>query len=250
MEKGEVGITPAHVSTSNSNAPNKAKYFPSTQVVIAALNEQEGIGLTIAELKLHLDKPKIIVVDGKSIDQTTQVAKNLDAQVVYQDGKGKGDAFAKGVKCITSDTDYIVVTDADYTYPAQHIPAMIQILEKNPKVGMVCGNRFSGDTNSAAFNSLLTLGNKLIALTHNVLNGTRLQDPLTGLRVIRANILRNWHIKSEGFDIEVELNHYVQQKGYQIKEIPIHYRPRIGEKKLKVRHAISILKRIILETIR
>jgi len=37
-----------------------------TQVVIAALNEEDGIGLTIGELATHLDEPRVIVVDGWS----------------------------------------------------------------------------------------------------------------------------------------------------------------------------------------
>ena len=55
-------------------------------------------------------------------------------------------------------------------------------------------------------------------------------------------------MKSKGFDIEVELNHLVERKGFGIVEVPIVYRPRLGEKKLKARHGASILKRIMLET--
>jgi dolichol-phosphate hexosyltransferase len=68
------------------------------QVLIAAMNEEEGIGLTIAELQQYLDAPKVLVVDGKSSDNTTQVAKALGAEVIYQTGMGKGDAIAKGIK--------------------------------------------------------------------------------------------------------------------------------------------------------
>ena len=73
-------------------------------------------------------------------------------------------------------------------------------------------------------------------------------DPLTGLRVVRAEILRNWKVKSKGFDIEVELNHRVEREGFGIVEIPIQYRERLGEKKLRVRHGAEILRRMILET--
>jgi hypothetical protein len=31
------------------------------------------------------------------------------------------------------DVEYVVITDADFTYPAEHLPEMIQILEKNPR---------------------------------------------------------------------------------------------------------------------
>ena len=43
--------------------------------IVAAMNEEEGIGLTLSELKRHLGKPWIIVVDGKSSDRTVEVAK-------------------------------------------------------------------------------------------------------------------------------------------------------------------------------
>jgi dolichol-phosphate mannosyltransferase len=224
-----------------------AEGTPSTQVIIAALNEEKGIGLTIAEVQANITC-SILVVDGNSTDRTVEVAKNLGAEIAYQDGKGKGDALAKAMQCSNLDVDYVVITDADFTYPAEHIPEMIRILEENPRVGMVCGNRFTENLDSKALHDVFYFGNRLIAFTHNFFNGVHLQDPLTGLRVVRAEILKDWAVKSKGFDIEVELNHLVERKGYGIVEIPIGYRERVGEKKLKVKHGVDIIKRIMLET--
>jgi dolichol-phosphate hexosyltransferase len=220
----------------------------SMQVIIAALNEEEGIGLTIGELMDTLGCPRVLVVDGRSTDRTLEIAKNLGAEISLQDGLGKGDAIAKAIEQIDSTVDYVVLTDADYTYPAQYIPEMIKILEKSPKIGMVCGNRFNGYEDMKSLNTVFYLGNRLIAFTHNLLNGITLADPLTGLRVVRASILRNWKVKSKGFDIEVELNHHVEREGFAIVEVPIKYRERLGEKKLGVKNGAEILKRIILET--
>jgi dolichol-phosphate hexosyltransferase len=220
---------------------------PSTQVIIAALNEEEGIGLTIFELKKTLKHPRILVVDGRSTDRTVEIAKNMGADVVLQDGLGKGDALAKAIKHSDLTVDYVVITDADYTYPAENVPEMIRILEKNPDVGMVCGNRFSGYLDLKGLNGIFYLGNRFIAFTHNLLNGVQLADPLTGLRVVRARLLRSWKVKSKGFDIEVELNHHVEREGFGIVEVPIKYRERLGEKKLGVRHGAEILRRIMLE---
>jgi glycosyltransferase involved in cell wall biosynthesis len=218
-----------------------------TQVIIAALNEEEGIGLTIFELKKTLKHPRILVVDGRSTDRTVEIAKNMGADVVLQDGLGKGDALAKAIKHSDLTVDYVVITDADYTYPAENVPEMIRILEKNPDVGMVCGNRFSGYLDLKGLNGIFYLGNRFIAFTHNLLNGVQLADPLTGLRVVRARLLRSWKVKSKGFDVEVELNHHVEREGFGIVEVPIKYRERLGEKKLGVRHGAEILRRIMLE---
>jgi dolichol-phosphate mannosyltransferase len=226
------------------------RYEPtlSTNVFIAALNEEEGLGATISELSESIHAQRILVIDGNSHDRTVEVAKDLGAEIFFQDGKGKGDALAKAVQCMGTDVEYVVITDADYTYPAEYVPEMLQILEQMPQVGMVCGNRFSKKLEGNAFQGRFTFGNKLLAFTHRHLNGVNLQDPLTGLRVIRADILRKWVIKSKGFDIEVELNSQVGKQGFETLEIPIGYRERLGEKKLKIRHGATILKRILFES--
>ena len=217
----------------------------SIQLVIAALNEEEGIGATIAEMKDTLGDISTLVVDGKSKDKTAQLAKNMGANVIYQDGKGKGDALAKALENIDTTAKYVILTDADYTYPAEYVPDMIKILDEYPEVGMVCGNRFNGHLEKEALHRVFHVGNKMIAFTHKILNDVKLKDPLTGLRVIRVDVLRGWQVKSKGFDIEVELNNYVQLKGYIIREILIDYRERVGKKKLKARDGFAILRRIL-----
>jgi dolichol-phosphate mannosyltransferase len=64
------------------------------QVIIAALNEEEGIGLTISELNKILKDSRILLIVGRSTDRTVEVAKKMGAEVVLQDGLGKGDAVA------------------------------------------------------------------------------------------------------------------------------------------------------------
>jgi len=221
----------------------------SVLVLIAALNEQEGIGPTLAELREVLVDPRFLVVDGNSTDRTVEVAKEMGADVMFQGDRGKGDAVANAIKKIDGEARYVVFVDADFTYPAEYLPEMIRILEENPDVGMVCGNRFNAHFHLEWMGNLYYLGNRVLAFAHNLLNGVEMRDPLTGLRVVRWKALKDWRPKSKGFDLEVELNHRVEKKGFHIKEIPIHYRERLGEKKLRLRHGFSILKRIIAESL-
>lgn len=221
----------------------------SAQLVIAALNEESGIGPTLKEFLNKLHCPNVIVIDGHSTDRTVDIAKKLGAKVAFQDGCGKGNAIAKALEYIDWNIKYVVLTDADHTYPAEYVPEMIEILEENPQVGMICGNRFSKGIEPKALRSSFYFGNRLLAFAHNFLNGVSLRDPLTGLRVLRSEILREWKVTSQSFDIEVELNHHVERKCYKIVEVPITYRQRLGEKKLKMRHGATILKRILMETL-
>lgn len=218
-------------------------------VVIPTLNEERGIGSTILELKEVLEDSHYIVVDGNSTDRTVQIATVLDAKVVQQEGTGKGRAIAHALKYINSGTWYVVFIDADFTYPADRICRMVKILDDNLDVGMVTGNRFNHHFKLNAMGNAYYLGNRLIALIQRWLNGMRLRDPLTGLRVVRWEILKDWKPKSRGFDIEVELNYHVYKKMCRIVEIPISYRERQGKKKLGLRHGFTILKRILLQSI-
>ena len=219
----------------------------SVLVIIATLNEEEGIGPTIAELREVLAEPRFLIVDGNSTDKTVEIAKEMGADLLFQEGSGKGDAIAQAIKHVNFDVKYVVFIDADFTYPAEYLPEMIRILEENPAVGMVCGNRFNTHLHLGKMHNVLYTGNRMIAFIHNMLNGVQMHDPLTGLRVVRWKMLKDWKPKSKSFDLEVELNHYVERNGSHTVEIPIHYRPRLGEKKLKIKHGFTILKRILLE---
>ena len=231
MEKGEQGC-------------------PSTLVMVAALNEEEGIGSTLVEIKDFLDMPLCLVVDGRSTDGTVRVAKDVGAQIVFQKGSGKGDAIAAGIAHARGlDVKYVVFIDADFTYPAEFLPRMIEMLEENPNVGMISGNRFNHHFHFGNMPNIFYTGNRLIASAHNLLNGVQMRDPLTGLRVVRWEILKDWKPQSKGFDVEVEMNHHVERKGYGILELPIYYRARVGKKKLKLRHGFTILRRILAEAL-
>ena len=215
---------------------------------MAALNEEQGIGPTIEEVNRFLDNPAFLVIDGKSKDRTIQIAESCDAKILEQKGKGKGDAVCFGIEHADFNGKYAVMIDSDFTYPAEFIPEMIRILDKNPDVGMVCGNRFNNKYKMEGMETKFYIGNQILAFTHNFFNGVHLQYPLTGLRVMRWDVLKKWRPKSTGFDIEVELNHFIERQGYKIIEIPIGLRRRLGKKKLNILDGLTIFRRIILET--
>ena len=222
-------------------------------VIIPTLNEAEGIGPTIQEIIEELKTPEIIVVDAKSVDVTAQIAGRLGAKVVTQLGKGKGKAIAQVLKHIDKDTKWLVITDGDYTYPATYIPYMFKILKGRSDVGMVTGGRLTpfviGKISIKRLFYYLQhfLQHHAIILLHRILNKVTMEDPTTGLRVIRFNCIKDFQPKAKGFDIEVEINCYVRRKGYGIVEFPINIRPRLGMDKLRYsKHGPRILMRMVI----
>ncbi len=219
----------------------------NTIVLLPTYEEPEGVELVINEIKELFD-PFILVIDRPTGDSTSANAKKLGVTVLTQESRGKGAAIKDALEYLESiglNHKYVIMIDADYTYPAIYIPEMIEILESYRNIGMVTGRR-----PEARKMDIYHLGNRLLRYAHRLLNGINIHDPFTGLRVIPFDIIKDWEPKSRGFDIECEINHYINKvKGLKIVEIPIEYRIRIGEKKLSVKHGATILKRMILMTV-
>jgi len=222
-------------------------FLNDTIVLLPTYKEPEGVKLVIKELRDTLD-PFILVIDRPAEDYTGDNAKKLGVTVLTQESKGKGAAIKDALEYLEYrklNHKYLIMIDADYTYPVKYIPEMIDILESNQEVGMVTGKR----PRSRKLD-MYHIGNHLLRYAHLLLNGIKIHDPFTGLRIIRFDIIKNWRPKSKGFDIECEINYFINKiKGFKVYEIPIEYRIRIGEKKLSVRHGATILKRILLMTI-
>jgi len=99
--------------------------------LIPTLNERDGIGLVIDEIK-SLGFNKILVVDGNSTDGTPEIAKEKGAKVIYQQGKGKALAVMTGLKHV--DTPYVAVIDGDYTYNPADVIKALKIMEDYDEV--------------------------------------------------------------------------------------------------------------------
>lgn len=204
-------------------------------VVIPVLNEAKAIGLVIDELVSHGIPPtSIVVVDGHSVDGSDKIARSRGVAVVYQDGKGKADAVRKGLEYVK--TRYAIVMDGDYTYPSKYIPLLLEKAVRDRCVEVI-GARVNGRENIPLVNRF---GNRVITAAFNILHGTRLRDVLSGMYVIDVGELHDMLFETRGFSIEIEMATHVVSNGLEICEVPIDYRARIGEKKLKTVDGLRI----------
>jgi len=192
-------------------------------VIIPALNEEKAVSKVILDFTKQGFKD-IYVIDGGSKDDTVKFAKKAGAKVLFQNGKGKGDALRQALKEI--DADIYVTVDADDTYDASRITELVEPV-KNGEYAMVVAKRSSSEI--PVFNRF---GNFLFNTIVSVFYRYRLTDILSGYRVMSSELVRAVRLNSDDFEIETELTVEALENKFKILEIPTLYKPRIGETKL------------------
>ena len=115
----------------------------TVSVIIPTLNEAENLRHVLPLLPKHLHE--VIIVDGRSTDNTIEVAKALipDVKIVLQTGKGKGNALCAGFAAATG--DIIVHLDADGSTDPHEIPVFVGALLSGAAVasGKCAGQGFA-----------------------------------------------------------------------------------------------------------
>lgn len=209
-------------------------------VLIPVLNEAEAIGDVLDEVISEGVNPEnILVVDGGSTDGTLEIAKSKGVKVIGQKGRGKADAVRSALPHIK--TRYVLLMDGDYTYPARHIRDLCKAKEEG--ADEVIGRRIPLEEKTQG--PLYRLGNWILTKTFNLLFGTKLRDVLSGMYLLDKEVLEEMEFKSSGFGIESEIAAHVAGTGGEIVEVPIEYRERKGEKKLRVKHGLDIISQMI-----
>jgi len=213
-------------------------------VVVPTLNERGGVTDLIPQIKRVLNEytTEIVVVDGNSSDGTANLAKDLGAHVIKQDGSGYGDALQLGFKFAHSalKADITVMIDGDMTYDPKDIENMIDIVASG-KVDLVVGNRFA-DMEDGAMSLTSKWGNRLLSWFAKHAIGIRLTDSQCGLRVFRTQFTPTITRASAGMAYATEMIAEITQVGGRLMELPISYSRRVGKSKLRpVRDGLQIL---------
>jgi glycosyltransferase involved in cell wall biosynthesis len=205
-------------------------------VILPALNEELGLPLTLAAIAREASGARVIVVDDGSTDRTASVAADAGATVVrHATRRGKGAAIRSGASA--TDAEFLVVMDADATYPAHAVMPMVALLADGHDY--VSGVRDSGRRNIPLVNRL---GNAVLGNAIRRLGGSSLRDPLSGMYAIRHGALDAIRPRADGFAIETELAIRTARAELRTAELSIPYSQREGRSKLRpIRDGWSIV---------
>jgi len=209
----------------------------SLSVIMPVFNEKNTIFKILDKVRAVNINKEIIIVDDCSTDGTREMLTELSRKndpaikVFFHDrNMGKGAAIRTGLKQVSG--NIIIIQDADLELDPQDYYALVEPIASG-KNEVVFGERKQ--------NQLLYFGARelwftvfggialwLIYAVTNILyrNSTPVTDPMSGYKVMTADIMKSLHLVSDGFEIETEITAKLLKKGYIIEQVPIHYYPR------------------------
>lgn len=203
---------------------NKEHLFHNVCVAMISKNEEGAVAGVIEDIKKHLPGADILIVDS-SEDRTAEIAMEHGARVIKQyPPKGYGPAMGRAL--LSPEKEIIVTQDCDRTYPAEVLPVLVGLIEQG--YDLVGTSRLS--RGKPAHMPLANyLANKMFNIIASVVFFRRIRDVHSGMRAYRRSLLQSiqWHLNASALPVELILK--PMRKKYKVIEIPIDYRPRIGE---------------------
>jgi glycosyltransferase involved in cell wall biosynthesis len=222
-------------------------WTPQVAVIIPCLNEEAAIGKVVGDFRAALPEAPIFVYDNGSTDRTVEVARNAGAIVRSESLRGKGNVVARMFADV--EADVYVMVDGDDTYDASSAPAMIELLVTQ-SLDMVNGAR--EETSDQAYRRGHRFGNIVLTRLVAWFFGERLNDMLSGYRIMSRRFVKSFPALTSGFETETELTVHALQLRLPIAErmTPYRERPPASSSKLRtIPDGIRIL-RLITRLIR
>ncbi|MFC1924382.1 glycosyltransferase family 2 protein [Chloroflexota bacterium] len=199
-------------------------------VVVPTLNEEENLRHVLPRIPSIVKE--VLIVDGNSDDKTVEVASSLctNARVIYQSGKGKGDALKCGIQAASH--QIVVTLDADGSTDPKEIPRFVEPLLEG--YDFAKGSRFlkGGGTEDMPWHR--RFGCKAFLLMVWMLYGRRYTDLPYGYNAFWKGSFNGIQFNSDGFAIETEIHLKVLRAGLKVAEVPsFEYKRKHGEGKLR-----------------
>ncbi|GAA4223984.1 hypothetical protein GCM10022254_02460 [Actinomadura meridiana] len=208
------------------HAPRNSLELPPIAVVVAAYDEEEGIGEVVRSIPASVgghDTAVVVVVDGAT-DRTAAVARENGAMVCdVPVNRGQGAALRLGYRIAREGgAEFIVTTDADGQYDSAQIPRVLRpVLEG--EADFVTGSRLLG--RQETYDRVRRVGVHVFARLVSLLTGQRITDTSFGLRAMRAEVTGVVTLRQPQYQSS-ELLIGVISRGYRVREVPATMRLR------------------------
>ena len=185
---------------------------------------------------------EIIIIDDGSNDGSKKILSdcNFIKLIKYITNQGKGVAIRKGLTKASHKA--IVIFDGDLELDPFDIKKLM-ILDRSKNIECAFGTRFK---KSMPVSNTWDFGNFILTKIFNIVNNSQLVDSLCCAKSFFISSIDSNRLKSEKFDIDIEIAKNLLKNCKNIKEVNLNYKRRTPHngKKLRLRDGFSVFKRI------
>lgn len=197
-------------------------------IILPARNEAKSLDVLLPQIKEIEGLHEVIVVNDASEDNTVDICKKYNVQVInhaYQ--KGNGASIKSGARKASG--DLLVFLDADGQHLPKYIIALISELDNG--YDMVIGARDKKSHTSLPRYFANIIYNKFASY----MSGHEIKDLTSGYRAVKAELFNNYlYLLPNGFSYPTTITMAFFRSGYSIKYVPIECPKRIGDSHIRL----------------
>jgi glycosyltransferase involved in cell wall biosynthesis len=213
--------------------------MPEISIILPCLNEEQALPHCIDEIEHIIERysldAEIIIVDNGSTDKSIAVVaerieKNSNIRLIAEPSTGYGSAYLAGFSHTTG--TYIFMADADGTYNFKDIPLFIRKLKEG--ADLVVGNRSTEKIKKGVMPwHHKYIGNPFLSFLVKKFFNVKINDIHCGVRAITRHGFDSIKLYTRGMEFASEMIIKAARRNLKIEEVPVQYKPRIGESKLR-----------------
>lgn len=200
-------------------------------LIIPAKNEPNALPIVLNEIKEMNLPVKILVIMSKDDEDTYKSTHDYDCEVVFQSGKGYGNAIVDGIKLVK--TQYSCIFYADGSTDPKYIKLMLDKLVTQ-KLDLIFASRYEKNAYSYDDDFITRLGNYGFTLLGNIFFKFKISDILFTYIFAKTNLLQNMQLSCDDYCLCIEIPYKAKVNNFKYSTIPCVERKRFADvKKVK-----------------
>jgi glycosyltransferase involved in cell wall biosynthesis len=192
-------------------------------LIIPAKREKESLPFVLDEIK-NLDCNVSIVLDEKD-HETISSIKDYKHKIIFQKGKGYGDALITGIK--NTDTELFCIFNADGSFDPKELSGMIEKLNSE-NLDFLFASRYQSNSGSEDDNLITLVGNYIFTMLGKIFFRLKLTDILYTFVIGKTSSMKELDLNRKDFSFCVEFPIKAKRLNKKMASIGAYERPRIG----------------------